>query len=234
MTRYLAPFAAAGLLLQGCAAGADFSNLLSTKSSATVSPELGASQQSALYLGVVDGLIRQGRHSAALAFLDGYRQRGETLVPRYWLLRGNALLSLSRNEEAGDAFSKLTETPHAAQGWNGLGRIAAAEHNWTVAALEFQEAVDREPANADFLNNLGFADLNLGRARQAAAIFEQAHELEPGSERIRTNLVVALTMNGDGSRADIVLAGIADAAKRASTRALVKTAIATLTRETRS
>jgi Flp pilus assembly protein TadD len=235
MTKSLGVLLCAALSLGGCAQTVDMRPLFSTAPrAASPAPALDPDQGNTLYLGIIDGLIKQGRQNAALAFLDGYRQRGETLPAQYWLLRGNALLALGRDEDAGDAFEKLQNTPLAAYGWNGLGRIAAAERNWTVAALEFREAVNGEPANAQFLNNLAFADLNLGQSRSATARLEQAHELDPESERIRTNLIIALRMSGDEKRADLMIDGIKDIAQRDSIRTLVQTAIATLTTEQKS
>src|SRR5580698_10955868 len=58
------------------------------------SPTTGARNDAGLYLAVVDELVKQGRQGAAIAFLDSYAQNGEPPSPRYWYLRGNALLGL--------------------------------------------------------------------------------------------------------------------------------------------
>src|SRR5690242_10994643 len=66
-----------------------------------------ARDETALYLNVIDGLIKQERYAAALAFLDGYAGREKTPQTRYWLMRGNALLGLHRPAEALPSFAKL-------------------------------------------------------------------------------------------------------------------------------
>ncbi|HTT96777.1 MAG TPA: hypothetical protein VMF58_01905 [Rhizomicrobium sp.] len=192
------------------------------------SSTLKASSQETLYLSIVDGLIKQNRQGAALAFLDSYRQTGQTLSPRYWLLRGNALLGAQRDTEAMEAFSELRKTPLAAQGWNGQGRIAAGNDDWLAASECFRKAVDNDPANADFLNNLAFAELHLDNADNAALRLQQAHELEPGSDRILTNLVIALILKGDRVRADAIIDSIRDVGRRDALRGVVKGAVAAL------
>ena len=48
-------------------------------------PLLGPAAQTDLYLGVVDGLIRQQRYQAAIAFLAKYQKTG-VLPPRFRIL----------------------------------------------------------------------------------------------------------------------------------------------------
>jgi len=222
------------LFLSGCADGtpSGLGSLLPLGTRAEQPPlDLSTGKQDTLYLGIVDGLSKQGRYSAALAFLDGYSGSGAETSSRYWLLRGNALLGLHRNKEAAGAFAELRTTPLAAHGWNGLGRIAADDKDWPSADADFREAVHGEPTNADFLNNLAFANLNLDRADSATAWLQQAHELAPGSERILTNLAIALTLKGDHARADTILLSIKDGAHREAVRTLVNNAVSALTRE---
>lgn len=214
------------LLLGGCADDANIGEAAQWPTGTETPASAGAGDQ--LYLAVVDGLIKQGRQGAALAFLDSYRQSGQPPSPRYWLLRGNALFALGRNDQASVAYSKLQGTPLAADGWNGMGRIAAVGHNWNAADDNFRKAVAGDPANADFLNNLAFADLHLDKAADSAVWLLQAHELDPGSDRIRNNLIIALTLKGDGGRADTIIAAIKDGKNRDAVRLLVKNAVEAL------
>jgi Flp pilus assembly protein TadD len=227
----------AALVLAGCAGGenSSFDRLFSSSARSDQSVlDFPEGSKGTLYLGIVDGLIKQGRHGAALAFLDGYSQNGEDLSPRYWLLRGNALLGLHRPGEAAVVFAKLQETSLAAQGWNGLGRIAADQGDWPIADQDFRKAVDGDPADADFLNNLAFADLHLDKPDSAIAGLQQARELDPSSDRIFMNLIIALTIKGDGRAADNFISGIKNNTRREAVRSLVKNAVLSLHREGKS
>ena len=96
---------AAAALLAGCANDGSVGPVTLPGSGAQAdraSPNFAPGGEKTLYLSIVDGLIKQNRQGAALAFLDSYRQSGETLSPRYWLLRGNALWGVHRDSEAAE------------------------------------------------------------------------------------------------------------------------------------
>jgi Flp pilus assembly protein TadD len=229
MIRRLGTLLFAILALEGCNS---LPNAASNPSPSILpaGPEISAddvtADTGALYLSVVEGLNKQQRYGAALAFLDSYAHKGGTSTPQYWLLRGNALLGQGRASEAGIAFANLEGSPLAGDGWNGCGRVAAQSRNWAKAEVDFQKAVGQEPANADFLNNLAFADMHLNQRADSVARLRQAYELEPDSERIRNNLAIALTLKGDANSADALLSSIRDDGKRREAQALVKKAIA--------
>jgi Flp pilus assembly protein TadD len=216
-----APFLAAALLLGGCAAP----HAIPTPPTGAAPPAaLTPENAAALYLGAVDGLIKQQRYGAALAFLNRYAVSGKNPVPRYWLLRGEAELGLARPREAATAFTRLNGGALAAQGWNGQGHAAAAQRDWRAAAADFRKAQAADPANPAFLNNLAFADLRLGESEAAIGFLRQAHELDPHNVLIRDNLLIALTVRGDRSGTQALLMSVRDPAQREKLR----TAIAAL------
>jgi tetratricopeptide (TPR) repeat protein len=228
MIRKLGLLLCAFLSLEGCGNLPDSmksimpSNAPDTEASATNSLSADTNE---IYLGVVEGLNKQKRYGAALAFLDSYIKKGNTPTPHYWTLRGDALLGLGQGSDAVAAFAHLDGTLYAAQGWNGCGRAAALSRNWARAASDFEKAVGQDPANADFLNNLAYADMHLGDTKSSVERLRQAFELDPGSERIRNNLAIALTMKGDVAGVETLFGGIKDETHRRSARALVKKAI---------
>jgi len=189
------------------------------------SPGGASGDEAALYLDVVNGLVEQKRYAAAIAFLDGYAAKKVKLEARYWLLRGNALAGLNREEDARAAYAQLDSTPLAAEGWNGKGRVAAARQEWRIAASNFQEAVRNQPSNPDFLNNLAFADMQFGENDQSAFYLRQALELRPGSSLIRNNLLIALTLAGDQAGAEAILRTVKDAPEREKLRGVIEDAI---------
>ncbi len=195
----------------------------SPEASATAAKAMAPQDQAQLYLDVVEGLIRQQRYGAAIAFLDA--AKAKDFGARYWLLRGNALLGLERTDEALAAYAALDKTALAAEGWNGKGRVAAARRQWPGAFTNFREAVREEPSNPDFLNNLAFAGLHLEQSGASAAYLRQAWELKPDSSLIRNNLIIALTLAGDHDGADAILNGLKDRGEREKVEAIVGDAL---------
>ena len=218
------------LALEGCAAGGAKPENARPSSSVLASPPPAArvtpQNEASLYLNIIDGLEKQQRYGAALAFLDDFAARQRTFEARYWLLRGHALLGLGRDADAATAYARLDGTPLAAEGCNGRGRVAAAAAQWRAAAANFQKAVQGDPSNADFLNNLAFADMHIGENAAAAAYLRQAYQLAPGSDRIRNNLIIALNLSGDRHGADAILQDIKDGTRREEVKVIVKNAIA--------
>ena len=185
----------------------------------TVKP-LDDASTSRLYLSVVNGLIEQGRYRAALAYLDQYAVK-ERKTPYFQQLYGEALLGTGQYEEAAAAFAELEGSDLEPDGFNGVGRVRAAQNDWAGAVEYFQKAVNARPSSAEFLNNLGYAQLCVGGETIPAAEFNlrQAQELDPGSASIRNNLVIALMMAGKDEQARRLLSGIPTSRERAEVQA---------------
>ncbi|HVW74253.1 MAG TPA: tetratricopeptide repeat protein [Rhizomicrobium sp.] len=194
--------------------------------SASAHETLAPQNESSLYLNLIDGLIAQQRYGAALAFLDDYALKQSDPGPRYWMLRGDALLGSGRGEEAGPVYAKLEATPLAAEGWNGRGRVAASLRQWKEAEILFAKAVQIRPTNPQFLNNLAFAKIHLRQGAEAAFDLRQAHELDPNSVLIRNNFIVALNLAGDPASAERVLGEIKNADERERVRDFAKKTVA--------
>ncbi|WP_421862607.1 tetratricopeptide repeat protein [Parvibaculum sp.] len=189
----------------------------------TVKP-LDDASTSRLYLSVVNGLIEQGRYRAALAYLDQYAVQ-ERKTPYFQQLHGEALLGTEQYEKATAAFSDLERTDLEPDGFNGVGRVKAAQGDWAGAVDYFQRAVNVRPSSAEFLNNLGYAQLCVGGEAVPAAEFNlrQAQELDPGSTSIRNNLVIALMMVGKDDQARRLLSGITSSREREEVQAFAAT-----------
>jgi Flp pilus assembly protein TadD len=173
--------------------------------------------QADLYLGVVDGLIRQQRYEAAIAFLAKY-QKSQTLTPRYHKLAGDALAGAGRTDEALAAYRMALKSDFAAEAYNGIGRALSANGRWAEASENFRQAATLDPANAGYLNNFGYAQLkqNFRGADLAPVVSElqRAHELEPGSGVIRDNLALALALYGSRAEFLTFLETISDPGRR--------------------
>jgi len=169
-----------------------------------------------LYLTIVEGLLDQGRYRAALGYLNQYAV-SESANPRFNMLKGEALLGVHQYDEAHEAFAKLIDTDLSGVGYSGLGRVEAAKGHWNEARENFAKAVAAEPADPDYLNNLGYAEIQMGETQslsQALFNLRQAQELNPQSASIRNNLVLALTLSGDEAEAQRILQTIAVPSER--------------------
>jgi Flp pilus assembly protein TadD len=178
-------FALAALLLSSCA---------TLPRHAALPPQETMAGQSELYLGVVDGLIKQQRYQAAIAFLAKYQKTGPQ-TPRFKILAGAALAGAGRNAEAIASYRGALGSPSAALAYNGIGKAEATRAAWGEAAENFRKASELDPANPDYLNNLGYAQLQQNPSGAALAqtveILERAHELAPDAPRIAANLALA-------------------------------------------
>jgi Flp pilus assembly protein TadD len=203
------------LLAAGCAGMAHPRPAAKAAAAAPADTALDGPAQSELYLGIVAGLIRQQRYGAAVAFLDDYAAK-QPPGARYEMLRGDAMLGAGRHEEAVAAYTAALAYGSRAPAYNGIGRALSEQKRWAEAALNFRRAVTLDPTNADYLNNLGYAELKQDgpNARAAIADLRQAHELEPGSARIRNNLILAAAMNQDQAQYAALLSGISDSRER--------------------
>ncbi len=201
------------LVLSGCASPPDKFAVPSSPPDQALTP----ASESNLYLGVVNGLIQQGRYEAAIAFLAQY-QKSQPPSPRYYKLVGDALSGAGRYDEAVASYRQALKSDYAAQAYNGIGRTLSLRGLWAEAAENFRKAAVLDPSNATYLNNFGYAQLKQdfrGPALQPVVReLERAHELDPGSALIRNNLALALALSGAKDKYRAFLDTIADPGQR--------------------
>jgi Flp pilus assembly protein TadD len=208
-------FCLLGLLVSGCTTQTHM--LAPAEGAAPQAAAMTPAAQADLYLGIVDGLIRQERYEAAIAFLAKY-QKTEALTPRYHKLAGDALSGAGRTDEAVAAYRQALQSDLAPQAYNGIGRAFSIRGNWVLAAENFRQAATLDPANAAYLNNFGYAQLKQEFQGPALAPvvseLQRAHELDPESNLIRANLALALSLSGSRAQYLAFLDTIADPARR--------------------
>jgi Flp pilus assembly protein TadD len=216
MMKYCAPMLLAIPLLAGCATASHPASPSQSLAPAT-EVSLAPASQSDLYLGVVDGLIRQQRYEAAIAFLAKY-QKSQALTPRYHKLAGDALAGAGRTDEALAAYRQALKSDFAAEAYNGIGRALSASGKWVEASENFRQAATLDPSNAGYLNNFGYAQLKQNfRGPDLAPVvseLQRAHELDPGSSLIRDNLALALALSGSHAQFLTFLETIPDPGRR--------------------
>jgi len=103
-------------------------------------------------------------------------------------------------------FEPQSSLPESATGVSSAGALAAGfsdfqAGNFGSARDRFQEAIEREPGNADALNGAGQCLLQMSRPAEAVPFLERAVEARPGDATFRFNLAVALERIGSLPRA---------------------------------
>ncbi len=158
----------------------------------------------ALYIQLVGKMQERGKHRAAIAFVDEYEQfYSSDPMSRY--LRGASLVALKEFSEAEAILTPLTTSPLAHAAYNELGKMWAAQGDWTRAASHFELAREKAPTKVSYLNNLGYAELNTGRYADAERVLLQALELDEDNVSVRNNLILAKFLMGKKSEARTII-----------------------------
>jgi Flp pilus assembly protein TadD len=173
-----------------------------------------------LFLIVIDGLRKQGRSRAALAFLDDYNKQFPN-DREAMLLQAECLLDTDAFDQAKPIYTALLTSPQAAAAYAGLGDVAAAQHDWPNATTQFEEATRRDPSNASYVNDLGFALVHVGQYDRGLAKLQQATQLDPASRTARNNLILGMTLAGHPNQAAQLVDAIADPKDRSNASQLL-------------
>ena len=160
--------------------------------------------QPEMFLSLIAQSMAQGRHFAALAYVDAYiQQYGNT--PEIAPLRANALRMTGQEAASEAVYRKLVSSGNAAEGWHGLGLLAGARGDFAGAAEYLGKASRLKPTDADMLSDLGYARLRAGDISGARLPLGQAAELNPGSTKVIANLALLLLVEGESDRATRVM-----------------------------
>ncbi len=190
-----------------------------------VAKDLDAARTRKLFLMLVDGLRQQGKSRAALAFLDDYNRQFPD-DPTAQRLQADCLLDTGDYAGAGRLYAQLRNGDQAAAAYAGLGRVAAARRNWPDAVTQFTEATKRAPADASYVNDLGFALVRTGQYDQGLDTLRQAAQLDPGNQVVRNNLVLGLTLAGREAEAARLVETINDRQERQQAAQLLQVSTA--------
>jgi len=164
-----------------------------------------APTQPGLMLSVIRESQAQGRYFASLAYIDAYvRQFGAH--PEVDVLRANALRMTGQAAQSESAYRTLLSGAHAAEGWHGLGLLAAARGDYAAAARDLAKAAERLPTDPDVQNDLGYARLRAGDLAGARLPLGKAAELAPDNARILANLALLLLVERDAAGAQRLMA----------------------------
>lgn len=170
-----------------------------------------------LYLSLIQEMQTKGMFYASLAHVDAFEKK-YGVQPDIELLRGDALRETSQPDAALQVYRTLLSSNVAARAQHGIGRALAAENKLGDASQALGAAVQLDPTNVDFLNDLAFAYLANNDMPAARVPIAQAAELAPNNKKVLANLVLYLILTGQPEAADQVAAKakLTDATLRAT------------------
>ncbi len=115
---------------------------------------------------------------------------------------GIALSELGRHDEAmASLLAAVKDDPSAWRAWNALGSEYDRQHAWTDAEAAYANALSSSGGAAIVLNNRGFSRLSQKRPDLAIPDFVTALQKKPDMAVARSNLRLAMSMQGEYDRA---------------------------------
>ena len=202
------------LMLGGCATGGP-SNPPWAAFSGGSCGKLSDDQE--LSMNLADDMAKEGKLHASLANLQNLPQ-GYAQVQ---LRKARIYRQLGR-PEAGPLYRGLLGTCLSAEGDHGLGQLAAARGDNTLAASYLERAAQAAPTDEKIRNDLGVVYLNQLRTDEARFEFLTALELKQSDQLAALNLVTLLIYQDQwsqaaelASRAELTPEQVSDAQARA-------------------
>lgn len=123
--------------------------------------------------------------------------------------RGIALARLNRTDEAVVVLKQaVAQDPAAWRAWNALGAAHDARREWADAEAAYERALTPSVQGAIVLNNRGYSRLLQRRLPEATADFVAALARRPDFTEARTNLRLAMALEGQYDRS---IAGVSGA-----------------------
>lgn len=152
--------------------------------------ELAKSDQ--LSLGAINQRISDGNLYAALAQLQALPGAN----PAVAIKRAEVLRRL-KNADASAWYERISQDCEMAEGFHGLGLLAAEQGDWPQAVSRLKRAVAKSPADPRFRNDLGFAQLMVGEMDAARFEFRTAAELNAQDRLPLFNLMLLALVKSD-------------------------------------
>jgi Flp pilus assembly protein TadD len=115
---------------------------------------------------------------------------------------GIALARLGRSDQAMISLkAAIAANPAAWRAWNALGSEYDRRHDWTQAEAAYDHAFTASGGAAIVLNNRGFSRLSQKKTDLAIQDFVAALQKKPDLVTARSNLRLAMSMQGEYDRA---------------------------------
>ncbi|MCU1728400.1 tetratricopeptide repeat protein [Pseudomonas sp. 7P_10.2_Bac1] len=202
------------LMLGGCASGGQSNPPWAALSGGSCGK---LSDDQELSMNLADDMAKEGKLHASLANLQNLPEH----YAQVQLRKARIYRQLGR-PEAGPLYRGLLGTCLSAEGDHGLGQLAAARGDNTLAVSYLERAARAAPTNEKIRNDLGVVYLNQLRTDEARFEFLTALELKQSDQLAALNLVTLLIYQDQwsqaaelASRAELTPEQISDAQARA-------------------
>ena len=145
--------------------------------------------------------LARGRTDEALAVFKSVETDPATKA-RALQGQGIALAEAGKRDEAVAMLERaVAEDPSAWRAWNALGGQYDARRDWPRAEAAYDHAMSDSDGDARVLNNRGYSLLLQKRTDEATKDFVAALERQPDLAAARTNLRLAMALQGQYDRA---------------------------------
>ena len=153
------------------------------------------------YLALVRQMQAKSLWYASVAHLDALdRQWGASAESR--LLRADALRQVGQPEAAAALYQSLLGGAHDGVARYGLGRVAAEQGDFGMAAQQMELARRSNPVNPRLLTDLGYAYLRAHDLNAARIPLMQAAQLSPEDAQANVNLSLFMMLSGQTPQAE--------------------------------
>lgn len=162
-----------------------------------VKPDIGKDGEKKVYLDTIKRMIETGSYMAAIAHAMAFEKNfGEDDMVS--LMKADALLQAGMDDESLSIYQSLRKVKDfEGPALNGIGKYYAKKNQWEVAEGFFKKAVEIQPANPVFLNNMAFAMYRNGKYQEASRCWMMAIDLSPGNKTIINNLAILSREHGE-------------------------------------
>ncbi|MEX8194006.1 hypothetical protein [Comamonas guangdongensis] len=153
------------------------------------------------YLALVRQMQAKSLWYASIAHLDALdRQWGASAESR--LLRADALRQVGQPDAAATLYQSLLGGAHDGVARYGLGRVAAEQGDFGLAAQQMELARRSNPVNPRLLTDLGYAYLRAHDLNAARIPLMQAAQLSPEDAQVNVNLSLFMMLSGQTPQAE--------------------------------
>ena len=160
-----------------------------------------APKEPAAWRGLGESLLALGEAKGAFdAFSEGLKVAPDDVDALEG--RGLALIGLQRQDEAeSDLMKVLGHFPDRWRALDGMGLVSDLRGKSDTARGWYQAALNVRNDEPTLYNNYGYSRMMARDFPAAEQLFRQGLKLEPGMIRLRNNLLLAISWQGDYERA---------------------------------